>query len=156
MFATLWNVMKDGNFWLGLLVGALVLGVVEVVIFLMRKCRKGASAITIEGQGGVVTINRKALKGVLRKVVSQEGAVMKNFRLLRQKDGRFALEISLSLTEKAAMDKVQKGVQEQALLRMKEIGLQDKISSVPLVFENLTPASPSLEPEKKEDAGEKA
>ncbi|MGN0867447.1 MAG: hypothetical protein ACI4SG_07235 [Oligosphaeraceae bacterium] len=149
MFANLCNCLKDGNFWIGLLAGAVLLGILEIVILLVRKCRRGVDAIIVTGEGGTMTIKRKALKGILRNIVAQEGAVMENFWLLRQKDGRFALEISFSLTEKASLDKVQKGVQEQVPLRMKEIGIQDKISSVNLVFEKQS-SSPAAEPEKKE------
>ena len=157
MLSTLWNCLKDGNFWIGVLVGVVLLGIVELVIVLVCECRRGVSVLAVKGEGGSMTVSRKALKSFLRNLVAREGAELQDFCLRSQKAGKFSLELVLTLTGNIPLDQVQKRLQEQVPRQLQaHMGIQDMISSVNLVFENLVSSSPAAEPEKKEGEEEKA
>ena len=140
--------LTNREFLLGMLLATLLLVIVFLVVKLICRCRRNCNQIVVRDQGGNFVIHRAAfrnfLKGILKGV---PGVVLHDVRLLRLKDDKMAVNLSLGAEPGADVIKIHDTLRADIVKEISDkLGISNQIDEMNLVFKSL-PTSDELKGE---------
>lgn len=122
-------------FWYGVAAGVILLLLVCLIVWAVRRCRARMDAVTIRDEGGDFAVTRKALKGFLQSVVTKvPGVSLKCLELVRRK-GKCDLDLCLTASADANLVEAHKSL--RALVRDEvriQLGLDECLGDVNFRF----------------------
>lgn len=131
--------LTNRQFWVGVVAAAIVILVAELLIWAIRRYRRGLKAVVMQDDGGEFSVSRKAFREFLRGVVAGvPGVALRDVKLLRRSAGKVLVDLQLALQPEADLIAVHDNLRRQVVENVqKKLGLGDRIHAVNLSFINL-------------------
>ena len=135
--------LTNRQFWVGVVAAAVVILVAELLVWVIRRCRRGLKAVVMQDDGGEFSVSRKAFREFLRGVVAGvPGVALKDVKLLRRSAGKVLVDLQLALQPDADLIAIHDSLRRKVLEDVqKKLGLEDRIHAVNLSFVNLPPST---------------